>query len=98
MKKIFLALSICLISQVLVAQVGQGIHLNFFLGTSNYSGDLQEKRFTFSQSHLAGGLGLSFDVAKQFSVRTSLTMGKVSADDSKGKNKSRNLSFFTNIA
>ena len=98
MKKIFLALSICLISQVLVAQVGQGIHLNLFFGMSNYSGDLQEKRFTFSQSHLAGGLGLSFDVAKQFSIRTAFKLGKVSADDSKGRNAARNLNFFTNIA
>jgi hypothetical protein len=98
MKKIFLALSICLISQVLVAQVGQGIHLNFFFGMSNYSGDLQEKRFTFSQSHLAGGVGLSFDVAKQFSIRTAIKIGKVSADDAKGRNAARNLNFFTNIA
>ncbi|HEU5365240.1 MAG TPA: DUF6089 family protein, partial [Hanamia sp.] len=95
MKKIILALSISLIGQ---AAGAQGIHLNLFFGMSNYSGDLQEKRFTFSQSHLAGGAGLSFDVTKQFSIRTAVKLGKVSADDSKGRNAARNLNFSTNIA
>jgi hypothetical protein len=95
MKSILLSLSFLFIA---FTSFAQGIHLNLFLGTSNYSGDLQEKRFTFSQSHLAGGAGLSFDVTKQFSIRTSFKLGKVSADDSKGKNASRNLSFFTSIA
>jgi uncharacterized protein DUF6089 len=76
----------------------QGLDLNFFFGTSNYSGDLQEKRFTFSQSHLAGGLGISYSILKQLSVRASFKMGKVSAEDSKGRNKIRNLSFFTNVS
>ncbi len=95
MKTILVSLSLLCIA---FTSTAQGIHLNLFLGTSNYSGDLQEKRFTFSQSHLAGGVGLSFDVAKQFSIRTAFKLGKVSAEDSKGRNAVRNLSFFTNIA
>ncbi|MGN6530521.1 MAG: DUF6089 family protein, partial [Ginsengibacter sp.] len=98
MKTILLALSFSLCALVTYSQSAQGVHVNFFLGTSNYSGDLQEKRFTFSQSHLAGGAGLSFDVTKQVSIRTSFTLGKVSAEDSKGRNAARNLSFWTNIA
>jgi hypothetical protein len=47
---------------------------------------------------LAGGVGLSFDVAKQFSIRTAIKIGKVSADDAKGRNAARNLNFSTNIA
>lgn len=78
--------------------MAQGIHVDFFLGDGNYSGDLQEKRFTFSQSHLAGGVGLSFDVAKQLSIRTAFKLGKVSAQDSKGRNAARNLGFYTMLS
>jgi len=74
------------------------LNVDFFLGTSNYSGDLQEKRFTFNQAHLAGGIGLSYEISKQFSIRTAFKLGKVSGDDKFGRNKFRNLNFFTTLA
>ncbi|MGH2564933.1 MAG: DUF6089 family protein, partial [Ginsengibacter sp.] len=75
----------------------QNFHLNLFAGTSNYSGDLQDKRFAFSQSHFAGGFGISYDITNHFSVQSSLSFGTLSANDKYGRNKSRNLNFTTGI-
>lgn len=71
----------------------QDFHLNLYLGVSNYQGDLQDKRFTFQQSHLAGGAGITYDLNDHFSLRTALILGKVSGDDKLGRNKQRNLNF-----
>ena len=71
----------------------QNLHLNLFAGTSNYSGDLQDKRYTFSQSHFAGGLGVSYDITDHFSVQSSMIFGTISANDKYGRNKVRNLNF-----
>ena len=78
---------------VLTLNAQNRLNVDFFLGTSNYSGDLQEKRFTFSQAHLAGGIGLSYEVTNQFSIRTAFKLGKISAEDRQGRNKTRNLNF-----
>ena len=75
----------------------QKFHVNLFAGASNYQGDLQDKRFTLSQSHLAGGLGFSYDLTENFSVRSGITLGKVSGDDKLGRNKFRNLNFASNL-
>jgi hypothetical protein len=75
----------------------QGINLNLFLGTSNYQGDLQDKRFTFNQSHLAAGVGLSYDLTERFSLRGGITFGKISGDDKQGRNKIRNLNFSSGL-
>ena len=71
----------------------QNLHFNLFAGASNYSGDLQDKGFTFSQSHFAGGFGVSYDITDHFSAQSSLTFGTISANDMYGRNKSRNLNF-----
>ena len=76
----------------------QNLHLNLFAGTSNYSGDLQDKGFTFSQSHFAGGFGVSYDITDHFSVQSSLTFGTISADDKYGRNKFRNLNFSSSLS
>lgn len=91
MKKPGLAILFYLFTLSLNAQ--NSLNVDFFLGTSNYSGDLQEKRFTFSQAHLAGGIGLSYEITNQFSIRTAFKLGKISADDKLGRNKARNLNF-----
>jgi hypothetical protein len=91
MKKLGLLISFYLFALTLNAQ--KSLNVDFFLGTSNYSGDLQEKRFTFSQAHLAGGIGLSYEITNQFSIRTAFKLGKISGDDKFGRNKSRNLNF-----
>ncbi|MDQ6890407.1 MAG: porin family protein [Bacteroidota bacterium] len=75
----------------------QNFHVNLFAGTSNYQGDLQDKRFTFSQSHFAGGAGFSYDLSDKFSIRSAVTFARVSADDKFGRNAFRNLNFTTNI-
>ena len=75
----------------------QGFNLDLFLGTSNYQGDLQDKRFTFNQSHLAGGIGLSYDLTEKFSLRGGIMFGKVSGDDKQGRNKARNLNFSSGL-
>jgi hypothetical protein len=76
-----------------IVNAQKSLNVDFSLGASNYTGDLQEKRYTFGQAHLAGGLGLSYEITKQFSIRTAFKIGKISADDSKGRNKTRNLNF-----
>ncbi|MEO9021789.1 MAG: DUF6089 family protein [Ginsengibacter sp.] len=75
----------------------QNLHLNLFTGISNYQGDLQDKKFTFSQSHLAGGLGITYDVSPHLALRTGVMIGKISGDDQYGRNKVRNLNFSTLI-
>lgn len=75
----------------------QDLRLNLFAGTSNYSGDLQDKRFTFSQSNLAGGIGASYDLSRKFSIRTGITFGTISANDKYGRNSYRNLNFTSKL-
>lgn len=75
----------------------QKFHANLFAGASNYQGDLQDKRFTFSQSHFAGGAGLSYDLTDKFSIRSGIVLGRVSGDDKFGRNKFRNLNFTSNL-
>jgi opacity protein-like surface antigen len=94
MKILFLSFSFLLISLISAAQ---GLHLNFFLGTANYQGDLQEKIYSFNQAHLAGGIGFSYDLSNRFSVRADFKIGKISADDEKGRNKARNLNFTSQL-
>lgn len=94
MKSTLLFLSILFIS---FTSQSQGLQLNAFLGTSNYRGDLQDKAFSFNQAHIAGGLGLSYNFTNHFSVRANFKIGKVSANDAKGRNHVRNLNFTSNL-
>lgn len=71
----------------------QNFHLDLFLGASNYQGDLQAKRFTFSQAHFAGGAGLTYDLSNHFSVRGAFKLGQISGNDKYGRNSIRNLNF-----
>ncbi len=75
----------------------QKFHVNLFAGASNYQGDLQDKRFTFSQSHFAGGVGLTYDLTDQFALRGGVVLARVSGDDKLGRNVLRNLNFTTNL-
>ncbi len=89
----------CLISTVLLVFVisagAQKLHLNLFGGLANYQGDLKDKTFTLAQSHLAGGLGFSYDITDHLALRTGFVVGKISANDKYGRNKVRNLNFST---
>ena len=92
----FFLLFLCLIVLTFNTNA-QNLHLNLFAGSSNYSGDLQDKRFTFSQSHFAGRFGVSYDITDHFSVQSGLTFGKLSANDKYGRNKARNLNFTSGL-
>ncbi|MEO6637330.1 MAG: DUF6089 family protein [Ginsengibacter sp.] len=93
--KIFITIAACFASHISTAQ---NFHINVFAGTSNYQGDLQDKRFTFSQSHFAGGVGVSYDLSDRFTVRSGLMLGRVSGDDKYGtRNQFRNLNFTSNL-
>ncbi len=89
-------LSLCVFVLTYNAEA-QNFHFNLFAGTSNYSGDLQDKGFTFSQSHFAGGFGISYDITDHLSVQSALTFGTLSANDKYGRNKARNLNFTTGL-
>lgn len=75
----------------------QKLHVNLFAGTSNYQGDLQDKRFTFSQAHFAGGFGLSYDLSDNLALRGGVVFGKLSGDDKLGRNVLRNLNFTSGV-
>ncbi len=71
-------------------------NLTLFGGFANYSGDLQEKRFTLDQSHAAFGAGLSYEIMPKVLIRGAFTFSKLSGDDkfsSKELNRRRNLNF-----
>lgn len=76
----------------------QNLFASVYAGAANYSGDLQEKRFTFTQSHPAVGFGLMYELNDRLLLRGDFTYGKISAADKYGtNNKSRNLSFYSDI-
>lgn len=76
----------------------QYFHLSLFGGTSNYQGDLQDKKFTFQQSHAAFGAGLLYEINDQLFARANFTIGTISADDKLAtKNTTRNLNFTSKL-
>ena len=78
--------------------ISQNFFASVFAGTSNYSGELQEKRFSFSQSNLAFGIGLLFEANEKLLIRGDFTYGRISASDEfSSKNKNRNLSFYSYV-
>jgi Domain of unknown function (DUF6089) len=74
-------------------------HVNVTGGVSNYSGDLQGKAYTFDQSFFAFGAGLQYDITRNFSLTSNLSVMKVGASDQYNNPDlvPRNLSFQTNI-
>ena len=78
--------------------MSQNFFASVFAGSSNYSGELQEKRFSFSQSNLAFGVGLLFEANEKLLIRGDFTYGRISASDEfSSKNKVRNLSFYSYV-
>ena len=74
-------------------------HVNVFGGFSNYSGDLQTKKFTLDQSYAAFGAGAQYDLTEHFSILAGFNLGHVGAADkfNKADLQPRNLSFQTKI-
>ena len=84
---------------VYVTASAQYLHLNLAFGTTNYSGDLQPARYTFQQSHAAVALGLSYDVSEKFSIRSQITLGKISGHDKFNPATAvRNLNFTSSLS
>jgi Domain of unknown function (DUF6089) len=76
----------------------QNIQLNLFTGISNYQGDLQKAKFTFSQSGFAFGAGAAYEITEKFYVRLNFIAGKVRGKDKASQiNGRRNLSFSSPI-
>ncbi|HEY5370241.1 MAG TPA: DUF6089 family protein [Hanamia sp.] len=94
MKIVFLSIIFVLFS---FAAGAQKLSLDLYGGISNYMGDLQGNAFLFSQSHIAGGAGLSYQFNDHIYFRTAFILGKVSGSDKDGSNKSRNLNFTSDI-
>ena len=94
MKSLIIAL---LLVPVLIS--AQRLHLNVTGGVSNYSGDLQNKTYTFDQSEFAFGAGIQYDITHNFSVLSNISVMKVGASDqfNRPSLQFRNLSFQTSI-
>jgi len=75
----------------------QNLSVDLYGGASSYRGDLQDQVFLFSQSHLAGGVGLSYRFNDHISLRSALILGKLSGNDNSGRNEARNLNFTSDI-
>lgn len=74
-------------------------HINLTGGVSNYSGDLQASNYTFDQSFFAYGVGVQYDITRNFSVLSNINIFKVGASDQYNNPDLvfRNLSFQNNI-
>ena len=79
--------------------LSQDFFASVFAGIANYSGDLQQKRFSFQQAHPAFGVGLLYELNEKMLIRADFTYGRISAHDKySSKNYARNLSFLSNIS
>jgi hypothetical protein len=78
-------------------------HVNLFGGTANYAGELffgtgKSKLYNMSNAKPAGGIGLEYELTSKFSLKSTFTIGTLSADDKKsGIDPARNLNFTTSI-
>jgi hypothetical protein len=93
MKRIISVITI--VSILVPSATAQRLHLNLFGGFSNYQGDLQSAKFTFSQAKAAFGAGAYYELSEKFYIRLNFVSAKVGGDDKTGiyYNKNRNLSF-----
>jgi hypothetical protein len=96
MSRIFLLLFLLPLSTI----GQQKLNLTFLGGFANYSGDLQEKRFTLDQAGGAFGAGLSYELAPRLLAKGQLALGKIKAADkfsSSDQLRQRNLSFASTV-
>lgn len=79
----------------------QRLHADLYAGVANYQGDLQGKRFTFSNAKPAFGLGLSYDITNKLIIRGAANYLKVAGNDETGDAAKavifRNLSFNSTV-
>ncbi|MCI5082028.1 MAG: PorT family protein [Saprospiraceae bacterium] len=93
MKRFFIGLS--LLSCVSFLQAQDGWEAGFWLGTTNYFGDLNTS-YDLSRPGLSGGIIARYNFNKRVAIKFSGSYGSVSADDAESSNafeRARNLSF-----
>lgn len=95
MKFLICLTTACILFSTLYAQ---NFHLNTSFGVTNYSGDLQPKRYTFNQSHTAFSIGLSYEINEKLFLRSQFMTGKLSAHDKFNPlTAMRNLNFTSSL-
>jgi hypothetical protein len=97
MQYTYLNLILILSFNIGLSQTGNELHL--FGGMSNYSGDLQPKRFTTVGSGRSFGGTFNYGLSDHLHLRGSIAFSKISADDNNNSEefRVRNLSFNSNI-
>ena len=79
----------------------QNLEGGILLGCSNYNGDLSGMLIDFSQTKMAGGIIVRYNIDDRWSLKGYLGYGRISGADSlstyNSYNHSRNLSFYTDI-
>lgn len=76
----------------------QRIYVTAFCGTSHYKGDLQERILNFSQARTAFAFGFNVEVTSRIFIKGEFATGKLYASDRYNpKNRSRNLSFYSDL-
>lgn len=79
----------------------QNLEAGFFLGASNYQGDLQPTHFLFGETKIAYGGFIKYPVLDYLSLRGSITKGTISGSDLNSNvnsgRRGRNLSFRSDI-
>lgn len=95
-------LLICLwVLFISISSSAQNLEAGFFLGASNYQGDLQPTHFLFGESKVAYGGFIKYPVLDYLSLRASITKGTISGNDLNSTIESgrrqRNLNFRSDI-
>lgn len=96
MRKLLLLSMLCPV--IVMSQ--QRFHVTLFGGISNYSGDLQDHKFTLQQSNFAFGAGVKYDFTPNIALRLAYNHGTIEGDDKKSGDpalQARNLSFASKI-
>lgn len=91
---------ICIFFLQVSGAFSQGIELGLFLGGSNYYGDLSNGFIVVGETHPSAGILGRYNLTEKWALKGFVGYGKISGDDknsSDARDKSRNLSFFSNI-
>ena len=76
----------------------QRMSFTTFAGVANYQGELQDKKFTFQQSHPTLGIGLAYEITSHWSATASLKFGKIEGNDATSIQLARNLNFTSPVS
>ncbi|PJJ75351.1 outer membrane protein with beta-barrel domain [Thermoflavifilum aggregans] len=94
----FFGICWCIIQHI--PAFAQDRSIGILAGASNYTGDLQYRRYTFLESHPAIGIFYDQELGSHLAVRGMFSYATISGDDRYGKDSTtilRNLSFQSHI-